>query len=216
MLKSKLNVVVVLDRSGSMQGSEHAAVGALNHYFASLRDDATCDAFVTLLMFDSLSIDTVFSAVPCAHAHFGIEQFQPRGTTPLLDAVGAGVNVLDRLVADQELAALVVVTDGHENASRHYTFQKINELLTHRQKEKKWLVLFLGADIDAWAQGHALGMHAGRSMSIDRARMADAMDVVGAATRRYTSMGDPVAADFSVAERKRVQGKPHPPKRWWR
>jgi hypothetical protein len=114
------------------------------------------------------------------------------------------VDVLDGLVADQELAALVVVTDGHENASSRYGFRQINELLTNRQKEKKWLVLFLGADIDAWAQGQAIGTHLSHSLSISRNRMAAAMDVAGAATRRYASMGDPAAAGFTDAERKRV------------
>jgi len=205
MLNTRLNVVVVLDRSGSMAGSEAATVDALNRYFASLRETPLCEAFVTLIMFDSESIDTVFASVPSAEARFLRDQFRPRGMTPLLDAVGAAIAHLDASTRDGELAALVVLTDGHENHSREYTIQKISALLTQRQAEKKWLVLFLGADIDAWGQGAALGMNRTRSLRVSKQRFRAASEVLVGATRRYVEQGDPDAAGFTDDERARVQ-----------
>jgi Mg-chelatase subunit ChlD len=203
--KKRLNVVVVLDRSGSMKGSEQATVGALNRYFEQLREDVAIDPYVTLLMFDSQSIDTVFSNVHAAAARLPLEAFVPRAMTPLLDAVGDGVAALDRMTADGELAALVVLTDGHENASRRFNSRTLAELLEKRQEEKAWLVLFLGADIDAWDQAQQLGVRKDRSLDVARGRIGETSAALFASTRRYVESHDPKSGGFTEDERQQMK-----------
>jgi hypothetical protein len=77
--------------------------------------------------------------------------------TPLFDAVGRGVGILDRALGDKQgKAILVIMTDGQENASREFNHAMITDLLKRRQ-EAGWLVVFLGEGLDVAKQGVAMG-----------------------------------------------------------
>ena len=87
---TSFHVAIVLDRSGSMEICRSDAVGAVNAYLRTLAGDpTTSDARVTLVLFDSEAIDTVRNAeVASTCAALKADEFVPRGTTPLYDAVG--------------------------------------------------------------------------------------------------------------------------------
>jgi len=87
---------------------------------------------------------------------------------PLLDAVGHGVALLEKRKEAGERCILAVMTDGLENSSREYTKETIKALLDRKQKEEGWLVLYLGAGHDAWAQAGAMGLHAGNVSAFDK------------------------------------------------
>ncbi len=86
----------------------------------------------------------------------------PRGSTPLLDAVGKSVSHLRDKVTDGAVVALVV-TDGQENASREWKKDQVKSLIKELEG-KKWTFTFLGANIDAFAEGGSIGMNAGTTL----------------------------------------------------
>jgi Mg-chelatase subunit ChlD len=202
--KRRLNVMIVLDRSGSMSGSEKTTVGAVNEYLSSLSQNESADAYVTLKMFDSEGIDSVLRSVPANKASFAREQYVPRSMTPLLDAVGDGIESLDEAIAEGELAALVVLTDGQENCSRNFSKEDIRRLLGERQ-QAGWLVIFLGADIDAWEGARDIGIAHDRSLSFSKSKMPAMSMAVSELTRRFVDSGKADLAIFDDKMRDRAK-----------
>src|SRR5262249_30201084 len=86
-----------------------------------------------------------------------VDEYRCAGWTPLFDAVGRGIGILDEALENKPgKAILVVMTDGMENASREFSHEKITELIKTRQ-ERRWLVTFLGEGLDVAKQGVAMG-----------------------------------------------------------
>jgi hypothetical protein len=157
----KVHVGIVLDRSGSMEDCRTDAIGAVNSYLRQVKEDKDMEASVSLIIFDSQSIDVIRDHVPAAGCpELSTAEYQPRGGTPLFDAVGHGVSVLDTRKGMDDRCILAIMTDGLENASREYTKETLKALLDRKQNDEGWLVLYLGADHDAWSQASSLGLHA--------------------------------------------------------
>ena len=98
------------------------------------------------------------------------KEYYVRGCTALLDAVGSAI----RHIADvhkclgkenvPEKTIFVITTDGMENASRNYTYNKVRKMIERRKEKHGWEFLFLGANIDAVAEAGKLGIHADRAV----------------------------------------------------
>jgi hypothetical protein len=209
----KVHVGIVLDRSGSMEDCRTDAIGAVNSYLRQVKDDNDMEARISLVIFDSQGIDVIRDAVPAGGcAELAPSEYQPRASTPLLDAVGHGVALLDKSKQTGERCILAVMTDGLENASREYTKETIKALLDRKQKEEGWLVLYLGAGHDAWAQASAMGLHAGNVASFDKSALASSVGSMGKRAKRYALAPDPAAeaaaGGFTAGERADMAGKP--------
>jgi hypothetical protein len=121
--------------------------------------------------------------------------------TPLLDAIGHVVGETDKVaLRDGEKVALVILTDGHENASKEHTKETIKALLKDRQDNKGWLVVFLGADVDAFAEANAIGVDAGKYMALKKGKLREAMQYAAASQTRYAQTGDLNRGDFLKEE----------------
>jgi hypothetical protein len=203
MNKSPLYAHILLDRSGSMESCRDTAIDAFNEYVMGLRRSDDIDARLSLTIFDSTSIDTLQRAEPArTFLELSRASYVPRASTPLLDAIGHVVADIDQaqLRADEKVA-LVILTDGFENASKEHTKETIRALLTDRQDNKGWLVVFLAADIDAFAEAGAIGIKSDRFLKLKKTKLAAAMQYAAASQARYTRTGDPNAGGFTEAER---------------
>lgn len=199
MTIEQTHIAMVLDRSGSMDSCRAATISAVNKYLHEARGDANMkEADFSLLIFDSQSIDEIRSGVPVSIKDISAEDYTPRGGTPLYDAIGRGIDGLDKKLAGAGTgkAILVIVTDGQENSSRRYNHAAISELIKARQAAG-WLIVFLGAGLDAASQGLALGVHAGATASI-------AMDEasLGSTMRKAYSMN----ASYASAPNRKLAG----------
>jgi Mg-chelatase subunit ChlD len=184
MLK-KVHISIVLDRSGSMEDARSDAVGAVNRYLGQVRADTAIDARLSLVIFDSQSIDTIRDRQPVSQCpDLTLDEYQPRGSTPLLDAVGYSVGILDCLSDPSERRIMAILTDGLENASRDYTREKLRALLDRKQAEG-WLILYLGAGHDSWGQAQQIGIRAGHTADFSMPAMGETADVLHAVGRRF-------------------------------
>ena len=158
-----VHVQIVLDRSGSMNPIADATIDSINGLLAQQRKHPGV-LRLSFADFDSQEpFRTVIDAIPIAEVlDLDRAQYQPRGGTPLLDAIGRSVERLDARLVSQpnEDQVLVIVTDGHENASTDFTPETVSKLLDARQ-EAGWTVMFLGANQDSFATGESLSMKHG-------------------------------------------------------
>lgn len=188
------HIAMVLDRSGSMDCCRKATIDAVNKYLLEARGDSVLkEADFQLMTFDTDSIDTVRNGAPINVKDITMEDYVPRGGTPLYDAVGRGIDTLDgKLAGGSGKAILVIVTDGAENSSRKYQGEpgrrQIKEMITARQSAG-WLVVFLGAGLDAAAQGLALGVAAGATADIamDEVALAASTHAMYSMSRSYAA-----------------------------
>src|SRR5262249_8651844 len=137
-------------------------------YLADARKDAVLkESDLELTIFDSQSIDTIRAGAPIALADITADDYQPRGGTPLYDAIGRGIDSLDDRLAKSgsKTAILAAMTDGQENASKRHNHSSISELIKGRQAAG-WLVIFLGAGIENAMQGTSLGVRQASTASI--------------------------------------------------
>jgi hypothetical protein len=166
-------VIIVLDRSGSMASIREAAVRGVNDFIAEVQKTPG-EGFWTLLQFDDHDSargareafpHVVFERVPDARVpRLEAQDFLPRGSTALVDAVCLTVQrTRERWLAAPEhlrpRVMIVVMTDGQENASREYSSAKLRELTAAAQAEHGWSFVFLGANQDAFAESGKLGIH---------------------------------------------------------
>lgn len=158
-------ICLILDRSGSMRGREEDVIGGVNTFLdeqKKLPDPAS----IAFVRFDEEATERFRPMQALAECKpLDASEYQPRGGTPLLDAVGKTIAQLDEdwKAEKPDRAILVIVTDGQENASREYTKAKIQEMVKARQDSGKWAFIYLGANVDAFAEAGAMGIMASNS-----------------------------------------------------
>ena len=163
-------LVFILDRSGSMYGLEQDTIGGFNSMLAKQKADPD-EVFVTTVLFDNKSV-TIHDRLPLNEVEpLDEDDYFVGGSTALLDAVGGTIRHIARIHKYSHpnyrpnKTLFVIITDGMENASRRYTYPKVKEMITHEQEKYGWEFLFLGANIDATAEGARLGIAPDRAVT---------------------------------------------------
>ena len=190
MKKGLTELVMILDRSGSMSGLEADTIGGFNGMIEKQKKEDG-EAYVSVILFDDQS-EVIYDRVDIGRVEpMTDRQYYVRGCTALLDAVGDAIHHVGnihkyaRKEDVPEKTIFVITTDGMENASRRYNYNKVRRMI-ERQKEKyNWEFIFLGANIDAAAEASRLGIDASRAARYE-------CDSAGTALN-YSVVGDAVA-----------------------
>ena len=150
-LKKEIDIVFLLDRSGSMSGLEQDTIGGYNSYIKKQKNQKTK---ITTILFDH-DYEMITERKPIKEIKKLTEkEYFVRGSTALFDALGKSINYMDR--QKKEKVIFIITTDGEENSSTEYTKEKIKELI---KKHKTWEFIYIGADIDSYKEGMALGIN---------------------------------------------------------
>ena len=181
----------------------------MNAYVKKLAEDHV-DTGVTLATFDKDGEQFKFEIIreriiPSTWKPVSSEDATPRGMTPLNDAIGRIVTLAKAGFngTQYDKLALIIMTDGLENASREYSHKAAKALLDDC-RAKNWQVIFLGANFDNAAQAEAYGNVAAQSIIVGSASMCAAMSATAAKRRDYASHAAPM--QYSEEE-KRSFGK---------
>jgi uncharacterized protein YegL len=156
--KDITEIVVVLDRSGSMVDIQGDMVGGLKQFIS---DQQKCDgkANFTLVQFDT-EYETVYEGVDIQDVNE--ISLVPRGWTALLDAIGRTIeetsNRLAKIDPDRKVV-FVIITDGLENSSKEFDKSTILEKIKHFEQVHSWKFIYLGANQDAIKEGTSLGIN---------------------------------------------------------
>lgn len=169
MKDSYTHITLILDRSGSMDSIRNDVVGGLNRFIADQKA-VPGECTLTLVQFDSQNAYEILrDHQPIATVQPIGDEYMPRASTPLYDAIGRGiVNTGEKLKALPESdrpakVIFAVMTDGYENASREYDRQKIRQMTETQTNVYKWQFVYLGANQDAMAEGQKIGVASGSS-----------------------------------------------------
>ncbi len=173
MANNNLSVFVALDRSGSMSGERWTtAIESLNEYIKNLQKEKI-EGEVSITAFDTfhgalganVRLEDIVKNQSIAYFEpLSPSVLQPGGGTPLYDAAGI---VMDRaLERNSDRTIVVILTDGEENQSKEYTQAKIKNKVKQLQ-DKKWEVIFLGANFDVATYTSAAGLTPGKFRNVD-------------------------------------------------
>ena len=189
-MENDKEIVLVLDRSGSMGTIKNDVIGGLNTFFDEQKK-VKGKATVTIAQFDDqyeITFDGVdINTIP----KFDDTTFVPRGLTALLDGIGKTINnIYGRIKSTAkknrpEQVVFVIMTDGGENASKEFTREAIFKMIREMEAKDKWQFIFLGANQDAIDTGGSLGISS--NMSVNYAATSDGT------TKSYSMMSQKIA-----------------------
>lgn len=146
----EMDIVFLLDRSGSMSGIENDTIGGYNSY---INEQKKNNAKVTTILFDDRYEMLTKREDIKNIKKLTNKEYYVRGCTALLDAIGNTINFMDKEKANKVM--FVITTDGMENASKEFTRAKIKEMI---QGHKDWEFIYIGADIDSYSEGQSIGI----------------------------------------------------------
>ena len=206
-MKDATHIAVLLDRSGSMGDIKDDAIGGFN-CFLKEQKAAGANATLTLVQFDTESTDVVHESMPILEVpDLNHQTFQPRGGTPLLDALGQTIDSTGRALAAIPEAnrpnkvVFVVITDGQENSSHQHTKASVKERIDHQSSRYNWQFVFLGANQDAFDEAGAVGIALGNAANFAPARMQAAFAATAANVASYRRSGNAAKLAYSDDQR---------------
>ncbi|UCH26027.1 MAG: VWA domain-containing protein [Trueperaceae bacterium] len=158
-------IIAIIDRSGSMRTIKEEAIGGFNA-FVDAQMQVPGEAALTLVLFDHESALAYQARGLDDAPRLNEQNYIPRGTTALLDAIGLAVDQAGQrfaAMAESDRPGKVIVcilTDGIENASDIYSRNQVAEMIKHQHEVYKWEFVFLAADQDAFEVGSRLNIPA--------------------------------------------------------
>lgn len=170
MKENYTDITVILDRSGSMGCIRQDTIGGFNTFLAD-QQRVPGECTFSLIQFDNEYEENYIGRDIQEVAPLNENTFRPRGSTALLDAMGKTIGAIGARIwkmTDENKPSkviVVIITDGHENASIEYQKEQINSMIRFREDEEKWEFVFLGANMDAVSAGTSYGVKAGSSMT---------------------------------------------------
>lgn len=208
-MKNATDITIILDRSGSMASIADDTIGGFNSFIEDQRKEPS-PATVSLIQFDD-KYEPNYEGVPLSDvAPLTRETFVPRGLTALNDAVGRTVIATgERLAAMPESerpdkVVCVIITDGQENRSVEYSAARVKALIEEQTAKYGWLFVYLGANVNAFAESAKLGISAANAANYAaNAGGVNAVYSVASSSLRSVRSGSKSVMDSFISDAER-------------
>ena len=172
MKKGLTEIVFILDRSGSMSGLENDTIGGFNSMISKQKDEEG-EALISTVLFDN-ETEVIHDRLPLDKiAPLTGKEYYVRGATALLDAIGEAIHHISsihkyaREEDVPEKTLFIITTDGMENSSRKYSYDKVKKMVEKKKEKNHWEFIFLGANIDAVSVANKFGVDRSRAVTYE-------------------------------------------------
>ena len=179
MNKQRTIYQLIVDRSGSMSDCIENTITGFNEQVNRIRqiEQKFPDQHIVMgLTSFNHEIEHHLKFVPIQSIPtLTAGMYKPDGNTALLDAIGLTTKLIESevgLIENTDTTCVVVIlTDGHENASKYFTLQSIRERIAQLEATGKWTFSFIGATLDAVNVAEKMNISASNSFSFDKKSM---------------------------------------------
>lgn len=207
------HITLILDRSGSMSDIRDDIIGGVNAFITDQRATehpitATLVQFDGQDPFEVIAENVTLDKIPTLTSAI----YQPRGNTPLLDAIGLGIrsltNHLDGLKAKAKPADIVfvIVTDGQENSSKEFSRGHITDLIKAKEAAG-WKFIFLSSDLSAVREARDLDIPSFRSAQFDKSNTRASFSRMSDKIAEFNVSKEEASLDFTDADRDIFESK---------
>ena len=203
MKENLTELVMILDRSGSMEGLESDTIGGYNGMLKK-QGEAEGEVLVSTVLFDDQA-EVLHDRVPLPDVPKMTEkEYYVRGCTALLDAVGGAIHhigTVHKYIREEdrpEKTIFVITTDGMENASREYSYERVKEMVERQTEKYGWEFIFLGANIDAIETASRFGISEDRAANYRSDHIGTNLnyEVLGEAIVNMRLSSEPIKRDW--------------------
>jgi len=211
MANGTTEIVLILDRSGSMELIKDDMDGALQSFIEEQKK-VEGRANVTFVRFDD-EYEKVFENKPIEEVKAEDLKIEPRGTTALLDAVGKTINLIRAhlIRCSQEdkpdKVLVAIITDGQENSSSEFKCEQIKDMIKEQSDKYDWMFTYLGANQDAFKEAGAMGINkdAVLNYSATGGGTRSALNSMSSFTTRYRSCDGKMNNKYSDEDREKAK-----------
>ena len=172
MKKGLTEIVFILDRSGSMSGLENDTIGGYNSMLEKQKGEEG-EVLISTVLFDN-ETEVIHDRLPLDKiAPLTAKEYYVRGSTALLDAIGGAIHHIGnihkyaRSEDVPEKTLFIITTDGMENSSRRYSYDKVKKMVEKQKEKYGWEFIFLGANIDAVSVANKFGVDRNRAVTYE-------------------------------------------------
>lgn len=165
-----LELVFILDRSGSMGGLEKETIDGFNNLIETQKEKPG-EVLVSTVLFDN-RFEVLHNRIPIEKVSKMTEEtYYVRGTTALLDAIGRSIlkirKVHNELGPEKapKKTLFFILTDGYENASKEFDSTRIKDYIELQKEKYGWEFIFMGANIDAVETGRKFGLDESKTVN---------------------------------------------------
>lgn len=206
----KVNIVFVLDMTGSMMSVKQQAIDGYNEYVTGMQQEEP-GAEIALTTFNSHEIKVYPATLVGKAMLLNNDNYAPTSNTPLYDAIGQTIHATEKRAKKGERVAFVILTDGQENASREYTKASIFAKLKEKEAAG-WGIIYLGANQDAYVEAMGMGINPSNVIKYATRNTSQALGraaVTGSLAHIRTGHTDNLMADV---DKDALAGDPFRPK----
>lgn len=163
MKENFINVVFVIDESGSMTGTESDVIGGFKKVIDEQKANSAGTCSISYFKF-ATGVEKVFIGKDVNEVEYLDGKYDPDGLTALFDGVGVAIDEvgkwLDSMKEEDkpEKTLVVIMTDGGENNSKDYTSDKVREMIKHQEEKYNWSFIYMGSDLNDARDTRSIGI----------------------------------------------------------
>jgi uncharacterized protein YegL len=195
MRQDLIEIVAILDKSGSMSSLTDDTIGGYNEFIEEQKK-LPGEAVLTTVFFNH--------EYQLVHNRKDIKQIKEitrkdyiaGGSTALLDALGKTINDiglnLHNTPEENRPGKVIffIITDGQENSSKEFSQEKIKEMVELQKNTYSWEFIFMGANIDAFSTAGAIGISQDRAFNYTAQRIGNAQRAMNVAVKNFRKHGN--------------------------
>lgn len=191
MKNNFVHVCFIIDKSGSMHGSESDIIGGFKSVIEEQTKNPDITCAISLYTFNQTT-DKIYIGKPVAEVNTEIE-YVPEGCTAMNDAIGKAVTEIGQWLSDMpeeerpEKNIIVIMTDGEENSSVEYNIDTVKDMITEQQDKYSWSFMYLGANISDASYANQMNFRNNAYMSKSSMSYCAAFSSINTCLNKYAT-----------------------------